>query len=101
MIAPLNKAYGLRLRTVRNAAFWLDNARSSIVAPNCLVGFLDHYGHDANNNFICEPYARTCEACHKDAKKFAQTIGATLSIDKFTFHCPWSDECIRMTFMKG
>jgi hypothetical protein len=67
-------------------------------APSCLVGFIDHYGHDKAGNFVTEPYGRNCKGCHKDAAAFAERIGATLTQDNLTYHCPWSENAIRMTF---
>jgi hypothetical protein len=71
---------------------------NSIVTPSCLIGFVDHFGADPDGNFVCEPYARDCEGCRKDAAEFARRIGAGYVITDLSFHAPWIEKCIRMTF---
>lgn len=77
---------------------FLLNDHQNKVTPGCLIGFIDHFGVDAQQNFICEPYARHCKACQKDAEAFAERIGADFKMTALTFHAPWRTNCIRLTF---
>ena len=61
--------------------------------------FLDHWGHDADDNLISEPYAANCQECLDVAKDFALRIGAVYTLSPITYHAPWIAECVRMTFV--
>jgi hypothetical protein len=58
----------------------------------------DHWGRDAEENLISEPYAGDREIYREKAANFAQRIGADLAITNLTWHAPWIPECIRFTF---
>jgi hypothetical protein len=105
----INRAYPLQVRcflspysTRRKLSRGGDAERFLLNFPeitaNCPMGFLDHYGHDAANNFVAEPYALHCAGCRKDAQLFAESIGADLTVTRPTWHAPWLTECVRMEF---
>jgi hypothetical protein len=66
----------------------------------CLISFLDHTGRDADGNFVSEPYAKNCADCLTAAIAFAERIGVRYELTQPSWHCPWCDDCVRMTFFK-
>ena len=62
--------------------------------------FFDHTGRDAQGNFVAEPYAVGCPECLEAAEQLAQKLELRVSITRPSFWCPWSDECVRITFFK-
>jgi hypothetical protein len=85
-----------KLGSKSEAGFFLMNW----IERNSKCNFLDHAGHDAEGNFVSEPYASTCKICLEAGPALAARLGVKYTLTLPSWHCPWSQDCVRMTFYK-
>jgi hypothetical protein len=86
-----------KLRSKLDAAIFIVNrSLPGYTEPRC--DLFDHWGTDANDNLVTEPYARSCVTCLSQAVVFAKTLGLGLRISDDVEWYPESKECIRFTF---
>ncbi len=64
------------------------------------VGLFDHFGSDAVGNLITEPYAKNCTGCLATAAELAERLNVKHTVTHPSWHAPWIDECVRITFFK-
>ncbi len=66
----------------------------------CRCRPFDHAGHDEDGNAIFEPFAKNCATCLNAAAEVAQRLSVKHAVTTPTWHAPWIDKCIRITFFK-
>ena len=110
MRAALNAAYPDEVRQYFRSGFYMGHRKKlgnrieaaiflgHIAQTGSCHSFLDHWGHDPEDNLISEPYAANCPDCLEAAQEFARRIGAVYTVSPVTYHAPWIAECVRMTF---
>ncbi len=87
----------LRLHTIPK---WLTKHSFSFMHDQCECNLFDHWGTDADGNLVTEPYAGNCEKCLAAAAEIAKRLNLKHSVTRPSWHAPWIDECVRITFYK-
>jgi hypothetical protein len=64
-----------------------------------LESLFDHFGHDAEQNLILEPYGKQA-AIEARVAVFAKRLNVGYSVTLPSWHAPYWDDCFRVTLYK-